>query len=118
MQNLQFEKISRQEHDSYKPGSAGSDIGRYPLLEKIISGVGYKADVFVPYDSRGRVLYYSVSINRTAVNDQENDWVVRNARADRSHPIDVYQYTHNLALGVSAFYDNGPRIAGDSAKGL
>lgn len=110
--NLKFQHVSEIEHDRYYPPRAGGSFARYPIISKNLGGVNYAAIAVVSYDYKGRVVSYNVQFNRVAINEIERKWVGRNARSDRSHPIDVYQYSHNLALGVSEFNDNGPSIGG------
>jgi hypothetical protein len=111
---LRVDAISQQEHDRYD----ASLFVRHRIAEATLSGVSYKAEVIVGYDYQSRLITYWVQTNRVAINDAEREWVTRNARSRRSHPVDVYQYTNNLALGLSGFYDNGPSISGNNAKGL
>jgi hypothetical protein len=117
-QGLQIEQVSEHEHNRYRADRTPGGIGRYRLIAATIAGVAYQAEVVVGYDYKGRVISYDVETNRVAINDREREWVPSVARSRRSHPVDVFHYTHNLALGVSAFYENGPAIAGNAAKGL
>lgn len=117
-QEVQIEQVSEQELDRYRADRVPGGIGRYRLLAATVAGVEYEAEVVVLYDYKGRVISYYVDTNRVAINDSEHKWARSMARSDRSHPIGVFTYATNLALGVSAFYDNGPFIEGNSAKGL
>lgn len=117
-QDLVLEQVSEEVHDRYNAGRTSLGFKRHTIAEATLSEVAYKAEVIVGYDYRGRVIAYYVQTNRAPINDAEREWARRNARSRRSHPVDVYQYSHNLALGVSGFFDNGPRIGGNSAKGL
>lgn len=117
-QDLALERVSEEVHNRYRSERTSFGFEKHVIAEATLSEVAYKAEVFVGYDYRGRAISYSVHTNRATINEAEREWAVRNARSRRSHPIDVYQYSHNLALGVSEFYDNGPRIRGNSSKGL
>ncbi|OOY26719.1 hypothetical protein BMI90_16170 [Thioclava sp. L04-15] len=118
MERLRFVPVSKAEHDRYRASRSGFGFERHTIKTETLDGVAYEAVVVVGYDYRHRVIAYSVKTSRAAVNNIERDWAIRNARSRRKYPIDVLQYSHNLALGVSGFYDNGPRIRRDMSKGL
>lgn len=117
-QNLPIERISEDEFHKYDPGDTPLGYVRHKIASATIAGVAYQAEVIVGYDYKGRVIRYVVNTSRVAINDIEREWAVRDARSGRSHPIDVFKYSHNLALGVSASFDNGPVMGVDSWKGL
>ena len=117
-QNLALEQVSEEVHNRYRADRTSLGFKKHVIAEATLSEVAYQAEVSVGYDYRGRVIGYRVRTNRAPINDAEREWVRRNARSRFSHPVNVFQYSHNLALGVSEFYDNGPRIRGNSAKGL
>ena len=117
-QDLTLERVAEEVHDRYVASRTSLGFVRHQIAAETISRVAYQAEVVVGYDYRGRVIAYSVVTNRVPVNDAERKWVARNARSQFSHPVHVYRYVHNLALGVSEFYDNGPSIRGNSSRGL
>jgi hypothetical protein len=117
-QNLPIERISEDEHDRYHAGRTPLGYVRQKIASATISGVAYRTDVIVGYDYRARVIHYKVKTYRAAINEIERAWAVRNARSDLSHPIDVFKYSNNLALGVNAYFDNGPVMGVDDWKGL
>lgn len=117
-QNLPIERISEDEHDRYNAGRTPLGYVKHKIASATISGVAYQAEVTVGYDYKGRVIHYKVRTNRVAINELERAWAVRDARSDLSHPIEVFKYSNNLALGVNAYFDNGPRVGVDSVKGL
>ena len=117
-QDLTLERVAEEVHDRYNASRTSLGFVRHQIAAETISRVAYQAEVVVGYDYRGRVIAYSVVTNRVPVNDAERKWVARNARSQFSHPVHVYRYVHNLALGVSEFYDNGPSIRGNSSRGL
>jgi hypothetical protein len=117
-QNLPIERISEDEHDRYNAGRTPLGYVKHKIAAATISGVAYQAKVDVGYDYKGRVIHYFVDTSRVAINDIERAWAKRNARNNLSHPIEVFKYSNNLALGVSAFFDKGPSMGRDSLKGL
>ncbi|MBC7146138.1 MAG: hypothetical protein H5U24_12140 [Thioclava marina] len=118
MERLRFVPISKAEHDRYRADRSGFGFERHTIKTATLDGVAYEAVVVVGYDYRRRVISYFVETNRAAINDRERNWAVRNARSRKKYPIEVFRYSRNLALGVSAFYDDGPHIGGELSKGL
>lgn len=118
MERLRFVPISKAEHDRYRAERSGFGFERHTIKTATLDGVAYEAVVVVGYDYRHRVISYFVETNRAAINDRERNWAVRNARSRKKYPIEVFRYSRNLALGVSAFYDDGPHIGGELSKGL
>ncbi|OOY11417.1 hypothetical protein BMG00_17025 [Thioclava marina] len=118
MERLRFVPISKAEHDRYRADRSGFGFERHTIKTATLDGVAYEAVVVVGYDYRHRVISYFVETDRAAINERERDWAVLNARRNLKYPIEVFRYSRNLALGVSAFYDDGPHIGGELSKGL
>ena len=120
---LMFDSVSEEERSRYDLGFVDIPFSRHTILQSSLDGIGYEAKAIVGYDYRRRVISYSVNINRTAVTDLERDWAISNARSGSTHPIDVYRYENNLAIGVSEFFVNDSenrsgRIARSSYVGI
>lgn len=118
MERLRFVPVSKAEHDRYRADRSGFGFERHRIKTATLDGVAYEAVVVVGYDYRHRVISYFVETDRAAINERERDWAVLNARRNIKYPIEVFRYSRNLALGVSAFYDDGPHIRGESSRGL
>jgi hypothetical protein len=117
-ENLNFVPVSRREFGYYHPGEPGGSFDRHTVLLAELSGVFYNATAVVGYDNRGRVIKYQVEINRAPVNAAESRWADENTSPVRVHSIELYQFSSNLALGISEFFEGAPIIRGDSSRGL